>query len=880
MADAQRTIDIIFAGVDKVSGTIDTVSGRMSSFGDSVEAVSAPLANIADSVLKFGAVLTTLAVGGLTYAFMKSKDYESAVIDLEKVMGDQEEVTSELTDTFTNLSRTYGESTIAIINSLAGLRQSGYSTADGLEVLETSLKLARASELSAEEATNLLKRAMIGYNLTASDAITLGDLWNQTSNVSNTTVGKLAEGFAIVSRQAKDSGFSITELSGALTPMIGVFDSGSEAGIAMSMTLTQLLNPTKDGEAAIRALTGATGPLNEEFKSGKDIFEAVAKGLENVDAQTGSVYVAQIVGAQQAKRIKVSFDDYFETLEKIGPASAQYNSLQKEVDKQNASTQASVDRLVAGFESLAVAIGEQFREAAAQAIDGGAKIENALEDIIKQGTFDPIFDALRAFGVEIGKYLKGIALAMPEAFKGVDFSGLLEALSAIGLKLGNLFKDIDLTKPKDLTKVIQFVINSLESLVRVTEGIIGPIGKLIDQVVSWVESFNDLDASSKTAAGEVLGWGKVVNFVIGPLKDMLGAFNGLAIALTAFIAIKAGSSFLSLVAPITAVTASLGPLGLAGAAGTVGAIIGTLARSVFPQIDEGAQKLIGFMDRLLGISDFKSETELKLIDEEYKKAIEDNKARLKEFQDIKIKTEVDAKELQDFIATLKDLPQETQIDLITAFKEGNFEEVDRILAEFASDRTITFDEEKTAANAEKVVAVTTKEIAKIPSEKEIEIRLRGEIDTQIERIKAQAETVQTAMEWSAKIDIAEAEASSKVLVSAFESVGFTIESTGETLVGLFSFMSNLSGREKYLLEAEIKKESERRERALVMQEKMTYAQLAYMEAKTAALEGGQAMITINAAGLEPHLEAFFWAVIEKVRLRVIEEQGDFLLGMT
>ena len=129
-------------------------------------------------------------------------------------------------------------------------------------------------------------------------------------------------------------------------------------------------------------MTGATGPLNEEFATGKELFEAVAAGLQKVDARTASVYVAQIVGAQQAKRIKVAFDDYSETLIKIGPASQQYNSLQKEVDAQNKATKTSLDKLRVGFESLGITMGKQFKAAAKEAIDGGTAIENALEDII------------------------------------------------------------------------------------------------------------------------------------------------------------------------------------------------------------------------------------------------------------------------------------------------------------------------------------------------------------------------------------------------------------------------------------------------------------------------------------------------------------------
>ena len=244
MANLQETIDVIFAGKDHVSDVMDKIGKGFNKFDAAVQSMAQPLSDAADSVLKIDTALVVLALGGLTYAFLKSKDYESAIIDLEKVMGESEKVTADLELQFTSLSRTYGESSIAIVNALAGLRQSGYDTSDAMIVLETSLKLARASELSSEEATNLLKRSMIGYNIEAKDSIRLGDLWNQTSNVANTTVGKLAEGFAIVARQAKDSGFSMTQLSAVLTPMIGVFDSGSEAGIAFSMTLTKLLNPT------------------------------------------------------------------------------------------------------------------------------------------------------------------------------------------------------------------------------------------------------------------------------------------------------------------------------------------------------------------------------------------------------------------------------------------------------------------------------------------------------------------------------------------------------------------------------------------------------------------------------------------------------------
>lgn len=861
MADVKKTIDIIFAGVDNLSGTVNTVSGKMSSFGDQVGNVSEPLANISDSILKLDAALIAISIGGLAYAFTKSKDYESSIIDLEKVMGDQEEITKELEETFTSLGRTYGESTIGIVDSLAGLRQSGYSTAEGIEVLETSLKLARASELSTEEATNLLKRSMIGYNLTTKDAIGLGDLWNQTSNVANTTVGKLAEGFAIVSRQAKDSGFSMTELSGALTPMIGVFDSGSEAGIAMSMTLTKLLNPTKEGEVAIRELTGATGPLNEAFKSGRDIFEAVARGLQNVDARTGSVAVAQIVGAQQAKRIKVSFDDYFKTLEKIGPVSAQYNSLQGEVDKQNASTQASVDRLVSGFESLAITIGEQFRGSAKEAIDGGTAIENALENIIKDDTFAPVFDALSSFGSGVGDYLKGIAIAMPEAFENVDWSGLLKALDSIGGKFGELFKDIDLTKPEELTKVIQFVIDSLESLITTTEGIIGPIGIFIKTIISWVENFNNLDAGSKKAAGAVLGWGKVVNTVIEPLQSLLRAAQALAVGVTALTSIKV----VSWVAGFAGLSAIVIPAGIAIGITAIGASIGMLSAKI--------AESVGIPDLIEKIFPSDLPERIETTQEEFDKM----HRIIKEIND----TIDDVQKIEpiDIKAMLAD-DDYTDLEISYAIT-GDLSDLERALAETGAlvkeERSVNIDTEK--AN-EKIIN-TKKEIEEIPSEKLLEISLKGEIDTEIAGIKTRAETIQNSVEWTAKLNIAEAESSARMFVSVIEGISNSITSTGDLLGSLFSTLTgeNIDTSTKWDIEAQIEEESKMRKDAHESQMKLSEVQKDYMKAKTEAMESGEGLINITADGLEPEIEAFMWKILEKIQIRANELSSEFLLGV-
>lgn len=868
MATVEKTVSILFFGDDQLSAKITGIQKSFDTFTGKVGAIAAPLAGVADKILAVNAALMVLAAGGLVYAFTKSVDYEQATIELQKVMGDTETITKDLEDQFTSLSREYGTSTTDIISSLAELRQSGYTTAEGMEILNISLQLSRASELEVEDATNLLKRALIGYNLEVKDARTLGDLWNHTSQVSNTNVTELAEAFAIVSRQASDAGFSLSETAAILTPIIGVFGSGSEAGTAFSTALSRMLDPTKEAEAAIRMLTGVTGPLKEEFADGKELFEAVAIGLQKVDDRTGAVAIAQIVGINQAKRIKIAFDDYREALEKIGPAANQYNSLQKEVDLQNASSKASVDRLIFGFESLAVTIGTQFRDAASEAIDGGTDIENALEDIIKDGTFAPIFDALSDFGIELGDYLKGIAKAMPEAFEGVDFTGLIDAFGDLFNELGLAFDGLDLTKPEDLKIAIQFVVDSLESLVKITEGMVGPLGIFFGKIIDGIEAFNSFNDSTKTTTGATLGWAKAIDIIIGPLGTLLKALNVLAIGVTSLVGIKV-AGFLATFAGVSAIVVPAGiALGITAVAASLGILIGKAAESV---------GIFDFIDKLFPsdlpdrIATTKDEFETL---EDTIREINDALDGLDDAVEAKAKGDIKSMLIENYSAL------EIQYAIT-----GDLSDLEAVLDEagvLIKEKEPVIDIDTTEAE-QKVVELNEIIEEKLPSEKWLEIKLKGEIDTEIARIETQGETAQTAMEWTAKLNIAEAEANAKIFEASVAGISTIIENTGGSLTSLFGLLadadSELGVRATWNLEDQIEEESRMRKDAHEEMMKLSEAQREYMEARTEALESGDALIEIKADGLEPEISAFMWKILEKIQIRANESNAEFLLGI-
>jgi len=171
------------------------------------------------------------------------------------------------------------------------------------------------------------------------------------------------------------------------------------------------------------------------------------------------------------------------------------------------------------------------------------------------------------------------------------------------------------------------------------------------------------------------------------------------------------------------------------------------------------------------------------------------------------------------------------------------------------------------------------DLAKLPLEKRLELTLETDAKIKIAEIQAAAETVQSAFEWKAKIDIAEIESNAKVMEALADSIGATFTSTGDVISSLFSNIGNLSGSELWKLTSQIDKENERRDAALKLEQELTAAQIAYMAAKTEAMEKGDANIKISMEGVYPELELIMWEIIRRVQVQANAEGSELLLGV-
>lgn len=181
------------------------------------------------------AALAALGVAALAFATKEAISFESALIDLQKVMSDGEGQASDYSDTFSDLSSRFGVDAGSIIQSTADFRQAGYDIDEALTLVEQSLMAVNAADLTTQQSS------------------------------------ELGEGFKILSPIAKTLGLTFEETAALLTPVVEVTRSGSESANALKTAISNLIKPTKERKELLEKELGIQLEVNGQRRNTKDV---------------------------------------------------------------------------------------------------------------------------------------------------------------------------------------------------------------------------------------------------------------------------------------------------------------------------------------------------------------------------------------------------------------------------------------------------------------------------------------------------------------------------------------------------------------------------------------------------------------------------------
>lgn len=940
MADAQRTIDLIFNGVDKTGAATQAVIKNLSGFGDKVETATQPIADFTKGALKLEAGILAAGAALTLFAVNEAAKFESAMLDLQKVLGDADGSIEGFADAAVEISTQYGIASTDVLASIANFKQAGFTGAEALQLVRNALDLKIAGDIEAARSSDLLVASIKGFGLEAKSAGQIVDLLNEVSNRYATNVDELATGFAILSPVAKAAGLSLEETAGVLTPGIEVFRSGSEVANALRTVLLRLQDDSKPVQEALAALGVSQRDTNGELRTARDIYFDVAKAFGGLSDSQKTYYAAQLAGLDQSAKFIAVMEGIGKTTAIAGKDFDYLGSAAKEVEVRLSSTQSAVDKAQVSFSNLAKVIGAPLLDEFKGIADAVAAIFQTLGKSAKDGELGGLVAYIESVAGDIEDAFRQVAKNLPAALENADLSGFKNGIDAVLSAVKALFGDLDVTSTEGLTKSIEFLGAAFLGLSKYAAGVIDSFKPMFDLLVKVGKGAADVDADIFQLAGNIGGAVTQINLLAGGLNSLLPSLE----ALLGIMVVKQGAGLVGAMGALSTsagtLTKALGAAGLVGTAGAAGYAIGTALNDpinkLVSTLSGSETTLGGWIYDLVNAGEDAEEfgvtvDGLRISIADLNKGVESGAYVWDDVTQSWTNAQKASAGLADGLDGVAGAVSKVVTGPVTEYLDalGNVvkrtgdskEAIDAWNEAMLASGGVTdgaVEGAENLADANKAVFDTTSKI--IPIFDAVTGKIigyeqnllatsdaAGKLDKEsgkagasagktAEQIKAAEEATRrwneeiakmnhaeklALIESQTKITVARIEADAQKAVAAFESLSESITSTGDTLASLYGTLAggDLDVRQQLNLERELAKESQRRDDAMKLQRDLTEEQIAMMRAQRDALERGDGMITIQGDGLQPHLEAFMWEILKSIQVRVNQDGLKMLLGV-
>lgn len=850
MADLTKTVEIVFGAVDKdLSRTMRNFESQFHTLSSGIGNVTEPLAKAADSIMKLDAALAALVIGGMALAIKESSNFNQgfALIStsVDATGKDLQRYRDDVLDYATSSTKSLTDINAALYTAA----QAGIKWGDSLDFMRASEQLAVANSANLNTTVDLLTGTMNAYGYTIKDVGHLNDVFFTSTLIGKQTIDSLGQSMGQVVGIAANFGVSFEELSAAISTLTAKGMETSEAITAVKGVITTIVSPSQEAAKAADALgltfsaselkaKGLTGMLEAVMTATGGNADTMAKLFNEVRALNGAM---QLTGdgmeffGKAVDQIKNS----------AGSAEGAY--------KKMVDTFKNQSQMIANTANvLMVDVGTKLETAGADIAGSFGNLLKGIKIGVDQGAFNPLFDVLSEASVKLSSWLSGVARALPDAMKGIDFSKLIEALKDLGSAFGEYFGSLDLTNVEDLHEFIQGLIDGIAGLIRVTEGMVDGFRPFFTAISDFLVSVAESDTESQKMTGTILALAKVVESAGLAFVVAIKAIDEYGLSISGAFNIIAGG-------------AQIMWNGLQLLANAIQALFVIL---------EGA--FLKFIDNLsFGLLGKYNETFRRMVDTVEQSGKNISKAMMENGEDAGRGLD----KMLDGFKSLGEQSGKTGREVARAGEEiGKIPEKKETTWSFAGGDKIKQEiieiGNKAVEAGKKAESGLTEKLEKaIPKEKIIDVKLNDE------KLKEQSKIISTAIEWKAKVDIAQAEASAKILVAAFESVNTGITSTGSLLSALFNSLNGASGWNRDVIIDQIELENERRTKEFDAQQKLIEQQMKLNELKLERYKSGNAAISITADGLQPHLEMILWEILEKIQIRANESGAEFLLGI-
>lgn len=260
-----------------------------------------------------------------------------AMTDIRIVTGASVDEANSLMISYNKLAKELGTTTTEVAKSASEWMRQGYTASESVNLITSSVKLARLGFMDMTSATTSLTAVLKGFNLQATESSKIVDKLTKLDAEYATTAGDIANALSRTAAAAKAANLDLDQTAAMLTTIIDITqqDAGS-VGNALKTILSRYGNVkagvfagmAEDGEDASESINDVEKVLNAigiqirltstEMRGFDEVLDDLAEKWDNLNDVEQNAVATAMAGVRQRNQflaLMQNYDQYKESLE-------------------------------------------------------------------------------------------------------------------------------------------------------------------------------------------------------------------------------------------------------------------------------------------------------------------------------------------------------------------------------------------------------------------------------------------------------------------------------------------------------------------------------------------------------------------------------------
>lgn len=424
-------------------------------------------------------------------------DYETALAKVGTIADGTKVPMETMSKEIMALSNSTGIAATALADDVYNAISAGQDTADAVNFVTYSTKLAKAGFAESAQTLDVLTTILNAYGLEADEVGRVSDMLIQTQNKGKVTVAELSSVMGKIIPTAKSNGVALEQITAGYAIMTNKGIPAAETTTYMNSMLNEL---GKSGTTADKALRAAAGKgFKELMAEGKSLSEVL--NILQEDAAKGGKSLADVFGSAEAGRAAVTlFSDgvegFNEQVTNMLAASDGIGATQAAFEKMEDTTAARMEKAKNSIANLGVVLGQQLLPVVGTLADKVAGVVTKVSEFAQQNP-KAVQTALKAVAAFAGLRVAGLGtklgfLEIKKGFLGIktafeSFKALraAEQLGGVAAKAGGIVTKVGpiVAIIAAIGAAIYYVANNLEDVRAKIQKTFGDDGlRIFDQI--------------------------------------------------------------------------------------------------------------------------------------------------------------------------------------------------------------------------------------------------------------------------------------------------------------------------------------------------------------------------------------------------------------